>query len=231
MPKTIEAYNDVVFMCHPWDELQFSLPPMDTVMEGNIISTLLMDINNNFKWDLDKKSEMSRSVSRANSAQSPVTGVITGSSNAGLLSNAFTDLGKVVITLATGGWCVSKENVDALLPKLQKLLEGLDPSVPVILWCLDNSAFKVLNQNGDLTSVSRLAKNKKFHIIGDLTVTLFCLLNSVMREMDRIVLACRQHRVSIFEVCNHALTWLTVLMCVSTTTQQSRRGSSSCGPG
>jgi hypothetical protein len=27
------------------------------------------------------------------------------------------------------------------------------------------------------------------------------------------------------------VTWLTVLMCVSTTTQQSRRGSSSCGPG
>jgi hypothetical protein len=42
-------------MCHPWDELQFSLPPMDTVMEGNIISTLLMEINNNFKWDLDEK--------------------------------------------------------------------------------------------------------------------------------------------------------------------------------
>jgi hypothetical protein len=45
------------------------------------------------------------------------------------------------------------------------LLEGLDPSVPVILWCLDNSAFKALNQNGDLTSVTRLPKDKKFHVI------------------------------------------------------------------
>ncbi len=158
-------------------------------MEGNIISTLLMD--NNFKLDLDEKPEMSRSVSSANNApEPPVAGVIIGGSNAGLLSNAFTDLGKEVITLATGGWCVSKENVDALLPKLQKLLEGLDTSVLVILWCLDNSAFKALNQNGDLTSVSRLAKNKKFQIIGNLTVILFCLLNSLMREMDRIVLAC-----------------------------------------
>jgi hypothetical protein len=32
-------------MCHPWDDLKSSLPPMDTAIEGNIISILLMDIN------------------------------------------------------------------------------------------------------------------------------------------------------------------------------------------
>ncbi len=119
MPKTIEAYNDVVSMCHPWEDLQSSLPPMDTAIEGNIISTLLMDINNNFKWDLDESPDMSRTLSRANSASEPsVAGVIVGGSNTGLLSDAFNDLGKEVITLATDRWCVSKENVDALLPKL-----------------------------------------------------------------------------------------------------------------
>jgi hypothetical protein len=144
---------------------------------------------------------MSRKLSSANSASEPsVAGVIIGGSNARLLSDAFNDLGKEVITLATGGWCVSKENVDGLLPKLRELLDGLDPSVPVIIWCLDNSAFKALNQNGDLTSVTRLPTDKKFHVIGDLTVTPFCLLSNIMKEMDRIVLACGQRRVYILEV-------------------------------
>jgi hypothetical protein len=97
----------------------------------NIISTLLMDINNNFKWDLVETPDMSRMLRRVNSASEPsVAGVIIGGSNAGLLSDAFNALGKEVITLATGGWCVSKENVDALLPKLLKLLYGLDPVCP-----------------------------------------------------------------------------------------------------
>jgi hypothetical protein len=72
MPKTIEAYNDVVFMCHPWEDLQSSLPPMDTAIEGNIISALLMDINNNFKWDLDEKPDMSRTLSSSNGKSSIV---------------------------------------------------------------------------------------------------------------------------------------------------------------
>ncbi len=70
----------------------------------------------------------------------------------------------------------------------------------MILWCLDNFAFKALNQNGDLTSVTRLPKDKKYHVIGDLTVTPFCLLSNIMKEMDRLVLACGQRRVYILEV-------------------------------
>jgi hypothetical protein len=45
----------------------------------------------------------------------------------------------------------------------------------------------------------RLPKDKKYHVIGDLTVTPFCLLSNIMKEMDRIVLACGQRRVYILE--------------------------------
>jgi hypothetical protein len=46
------------------------------------------------------------------------------------------------------------EPVDALIPVLQAKLSELDPSVPVVLWCLDSACFRTLTADGDLKSAS-----------------------------------------------------------------------------
>ncbi len=100
MPKSFEAYNDRVFMCHGWDGLQQSLPPMNERAEKVLISALMLDLSNSFKWKLDAKLSLERNLGSlpANSAKLSVdtVGLVIGSSNAKRLVAAITDMGKRV---------------------------------------------------------------------------------------------------------------------------------------
>jgi hypothetical protein len=44
LPKSLDAYNDRVYMCHPWDGLQTALPPMSEATEKDLISNLLLNL-------------------------------------------------------------------------------------------------------------------------------------------------------------------------------------------
>jgi hypothetical protein len=65
----------------------------------------------------------------ANSARAGqgAAALIIGGSNANRLTAAFTDLGKKVETISGGGWKVTTESVDTLLPILRAKLDLLDP--------------------------------------------------------------------------------------------------------
>ncbi len=95
---------------------------------------------------------------------------------------------------------ISKPNVDALLPIMAENLARLPESVPVILYCLDNSCFKALNKNGDLVSFSRSKKDQLYHVMGDLVVTPFSFLSVTLDELDRVIAACSIRRIYILAV-------------------------------
>jgi hypothetical protein len=97
--------------------------------------------------------------------------------------------------ITCGGWTITKESVDALIPVLQAKLSELDPSVPVILWCLDSACFRALSSDGDLKNICKSATDGKYHVSGELMVTPFSLLSNTLREIDRIVTVCREHKV------------------------------------
>ncbi len=77
----------------------------------------------------------------------------------------------------------------ALIPVLQAKLSKLDPSVPVVLWCLDSACFRTLTADGDLKSISKSTTDGN-HVTGDLMVMPFSLLNNTLKEIDRIVTVC-----------------------------------------
>jgi hypothetical protein len=62
LPKAYEAYNDKVFICHPWTGIGSVLPAMDTDAERIIIQELMEGLASNFKWELDTKPGMERSA-------------------------------------------------------------------------------------------------------------------------------------------------------------------------
>jgi hypothetical protein len=126
--------------------------------------------------------------------------VIIGGSNAGRLHDAFRDLGKTVESLDASGWTISKPNVDALLPIMAENLARLPESVPVILYCLDNSCFKAMNKNGDLVSFTKSKKDQLYHVVGDLVVTPFSLLSVTFDKLDRVIAACGNRRIFILAV-------------------------------
>jgi hypothetical protein len=168
-------------MCHPVAGLGGALPLMCARNKQILINSLLTELGSVFKWDLDPNPlslrELGGNVARGPCKAVPRTdAVIIGGSNAGRLHDAFSDIGKVVESMDSPGWTISKAAVDALLPILTENLGKLPESVPVILYCLDNSAFKAMNSKGDLVSFTRLA------------------------ELDRVVAACGNRRIFILAI-------------------------------
>jgi hypothetical protein len=202
LPKNLDAYNDGVYMCHPWDGLLTSLPPMAENTEKELVTSLLLNIGECFKWSLDPEPNLTREFRQqpANSARAGpgAAALIIGGSNANRLTTAFTDLGKRVETISGGGWRVTREAVNHLLPILQAKLELLDPAAPVILWCMDSHFFRQLTASGDLAGIVR-GEDGKFHITGKLMITPVSLLRELVDEINRIVAACGTHPVMILE--------------------------------
>jgi hypothetical protein len=98
-------------------------------------------------------------------------GLFRGGSNADKLANAVSTLGMDVYRLVKSGWKISKDAVDQLLPDLRNVLNLLPADTPIILFCLDNSAFMGATEEGSLTPMSKSVKgDKKYHAVGDLVV-------------------------------------------------------------
>jgi hypothetical protein len=205
MPASYELFGEFVMMCHPVAGLGGALPLMCARNEQILINSLLTELGSVFKWDLDPNPlsmrELGGNVARGPCKAVPRTdAVIIGGSNAGRLHDAFSDIGKVVESMDSPGWTISKAAVDALLPILAENLGKLPESVPVILYCLDNSAFKAMNSKGDLVSFTRLKKDQQFHVIGDLVVTPYTLLSATLAELDRVIAACGNRRIFILAI-------------------------------
>jgi len=158
-----------------------------------------------FKWDLDPNPlslrELGGVVAKGPCKAIPRTdAVIIGGSNTRRLHDAFSDLGKTVESMDSSGWTIGKAAVDALLPILTENLSKLPESIPVILYCLDNSFFKALNKNGHLVAFTCSKKDQQYHVIGDLVVTPFSLLSGTLAELDRVITACGNRRIFILAV-------------------------------
>ncbi len=97
--------------------------------------------------------------------------LIIGGSNARDLANATSSLGVETYKLATGGWKLSKENVDKILPDLREILSGLPSNTPVIFFCLDNSSFLAASEEGGLVPISKcVPEDDGYHVAGSLVV-------------------------------------------------------------
>ncbi len=76
--------------------------------------------------------------------------VFIGGSNAKNLSQAASMLGIDASMIASGGWKLTRENVDKLIPDLRELLGSLPPGTPIVLFCLDNSCFLAATEEGGM---------------------------------------------------------------------------------
>jgi hypothetical protein len=203
LPKSFELYNDKVYMCHPWDGLMTSLDPMLAKSEMDLICSLILNIGEAFKWEMDPQPNLDRNFRNTPASKTrtggDTVGLVLGGSNANRLAGAITDLGKKVDTINCGGWRVTKDSVDALLPILKARLALLDNAAPVIIWCMDSSCYRQLSASGDLSQIVR-SPDGKYHVRGDLMVAPFSLVLDTLKELDRIIEACGTHPVLILEV-------------------------------
>jgi hypothetical protein len=205
MPKTYDAYNDKVFICHPWTGIGSSLPAMDTDAERVMVFELLECLAKCFKWDLDCKPVVERELSGGPRA-GPVEGrapsefFLIGGSNCQNLYTAVADLGASVESLSSPGWVLCPKAVDATVANLGNLLHTIDKSIPIVIWGLDNSCFRAVNADGDMSRISKSPIDKKFHVIGELAVTPFVLLKPAINELRRLLELLKDREVWILDV-------------------------------
>jgi hypothetical protein len=124
--------------------------------------------------------------------------VFVEGSNALNLAYSASALGLDAYQLAKGGWKLTKENVDKILPDLRDVLGSVPPDTPVILFCLDNSCFMGLTEDGSMTHISRsIEGDGGFHVQGALVVAPERSLKNVMEQKKRLIQACGSHPVFI----------------------------------
>jgi hypothetical protein len=87
--------------------------------------------------------------------------------------------------------------VESLLHILEGQLACLPESVPVVLYLLDNSCLKAINENGDLVTITRSKEDGLFHVLGDLAVTPYSLLRNPLKELNRLIAACGNRHILI----------------------------------
>ncbi len=205
MPKCYEAYNDKVYMCHEWTGIRSGLAPMDSASEKDLVTALLENIASTFKWELDAKPDFSRdSDSRCdvttNQVRPKADIILLGGSNCQRLHSTFAEMGVSVETISSAIWTINPTALNICLNALTPLLARSDPSIPIVLWGLENICYRSENEEGNLVRITRDPKDKKFHVIGDLVVAPFGLLQTAMRELKRLLAACADREVWIMEV-------------------------------
>ncbi len=124
--------------------------------------------------------------------------VIVGGSHAGNLANAASALGLDVYKHARRGWKLTKENVDNLLPDLRDTLGSVPPDTPVVLFCMDNSCFMGLNEDGSMNPISKCVEGDDgYHVKGALVVAPERSIRQALEQEKRIIAVCGKHPVFV----------------------------------
>jgi hypothetical protein len=108
-------------------------PPWNSQTEKKFLEDFIADLNSSLLAGKDKEPNLSRSAKRPAMYTAIRTGakekaVFVGGSNASNLAYSASALGLDAYKIAKGGWKLSKENVDKLLPDLRDLLGTLSPT-------------------------------------------------------------------------------------------------------
>jgi hypothetical protein len=146
------------------------------MMRKKFVTSLLDGLNKNMLAGRDTEPNLSRSGIRPAMFCALRTGsveavVFVSGSNATHLSHAASALGLDVYKHTKGGWKLTKENVDNLLPDLKDTLGSVPLDTPVVLFCLDNSCFTGLNEEGSMNPISKCVEGDDgYHVKGALVV-------------------------------------------------------------
>jgi hypothetical protein len=203
LPSTTEDHAGSYLNSPGRSSIPASLAPWSSLVEKRFVNTLLEDLNKNLLAGRDSEPNLSRSATRPAMYTAMRTGsvesaVFVGSSNAEKLAVAASGLGLDVYKHTKGGWKLTKTNVDKLLPDLHDTLGSVPPDTPVVLFCLDNSCFFGLSEDGSMNPISKCVEGDDgFHVKGALVVAPDRSLKNVLEQQGRIIQACGEHPVFI----------------------------------
>jgi len=188
LPVTLEDYKCANYLSPGRHDLPTSLEVMPCTAEKSFISALVSELNVGLIAGLDPEPNHSRSSKRPEMyvglrEGSVESALVVGASHAGRLAAAMSTLGVDTHKIARGGWKLTKENVDHLIRDLVEVLSGAPAGTPVICFCLDNSSFLCVTEDGGMVPFSRCVDGDDgFHGVGDMVIAPERALNSAVDQ-------------------------------------------------
>jgi len=173
--------------------------PLASEKEASLLKPLLEGLSTHFLLALDTCPDISRDLSCSTgilSTSPDLSAVFIGGSNADKLANAAASLGIVAETVTTSGWVLSTTAVTAILPEVEALCITLPADSPVIIYCLDNSAFVCADNEGAISPIKKL-EDGFYHVVGELVVAHEVTLAAAVSNLKRLLEVCGGRTVII----------------------------------
>jgi hypothetical protein len=166
LPAGLDTRATVATVSDGW-----GVPPVPEEAEKRLVNSLLAGLNEAFGLNLDTDPCMARKIGDINEQREADSSeqytVILGSSHASRLCGAMTTIGMSGVTsITSSSWKLSKDTIEEVLVKLNKLEEAPDR---IILQMLDNNIFFAVKEDGSMVLPAK-HKDGKYHIVGELTV-------------------------------------------------------------
>jgi hypothetical protein len=203
LPVSLDEYVCVQKISPGRPGIPAELPPWSQTDEKKFVETLILDLNREFITDLDPNPNLSRSSKRpalypAVRAGSVEAALIIGGSNAKNLAYAASSLGVETYQLVKGGWKVTKENIDKLIPDLKEILSSLPEKTPVVFFCLDNSSFLAASEEGGMVPISKcVPEDDGYHVPGALVVAPERAMQYATAQLRRAIAECGEFPVFV----------------------------------
>jgi hypothetical protein len=169
------------------------VPTWSQADEKKYLDGLFKDLNENLLVGLDPNPNLSRSKNKPQMYKAVRNGsveriVFVGGSNAKKLSQAASMIGIDSYMLAKGGWKVTRENIDKLIPDLREMLTGIPVGTPIVLFCMDNSSFLAATEEGGMVPISKCVEGDDgYHVKGALVVAPERAVQYTIDQLKRVV--------------------------------------------
>jgi hypothetical protein len=203
LPDDLENYDGKYIISPGRPGIPASVPSWSQADEKKVLDILIKELNEKFLAGLDTDPNLSRSSKRPQLYPAFRTGSVesaafVGGSNAKNLSQAASNLGIDSYMLAKGGWKITRENIEKLIPDLKELMGSLPAGTPIIIFCLDNSCFLAATEEGGLVPISKcVPEDDGYHVNGALVVAPECALQLTIDLLKRLVTELSDYQIFI----------------------------------
>jgi hypothetical protein len=193
LPHDLENYEGTYIISPGRPGIPASLPSWSQADEKKILDSLILELNEKLLAGVDPDPNLSRSSKRPQLYPAFRSGCVesaafVGGSNAKNLANAAANLGIDSYQLAKGGWKITRDNIEKLIPDLKELMSSLPAGTPIVLFCLDNSSFLAASEEGGLIPISKcVPEDDGYHVKGDLVVAPECALHHTVELLKKLV--------------------------------------------
>jgi hypothetical protein len=203
LPANTDDYSGAYLTSPGRRNIPATTPPWTGMSEKKFLDDLIGDLNRNMLAGRDVEPNLSRSAVRPAMYTAIRTGsiesaIFVGGSNAKELAHQASALGLDAYQITKSGWKITKDNVDKLLPDLRDVLGSVPPNTPEVFFCLDNSAFMGLKDDGSMIQISKCVEGDDgYHVQGALIVAPDKALKFTMEQLRRMIDVCGDHSVFI----------------------------------